>query len=377
MLLIEQVRRIKNEENLVEDTNTYTQSSETDWVTKKTHSITLSAEKLIVVRWITGWYCSTSGTKSYGASRCLINNTPLISTGYKYGTNSGSWNEEQIESFIKLGSGTYTFDFQISASLIESGSYGIRIRDIYIGVIDFADTDIESGDSGDVNIDAGTEASVISKSFTAPSSRELAVGPIKKLNMIVIVNGLLDGSASSKMKDPDEPNDTDIINWKIYVNGIQQEWTFRRNDYQTDNPSYAEGAYGRLEYQLDPAASYTVEVKAYNGFAISKTVRAYLSIIYSPWVLTDSMLEPVTLDFPQGSTLYVTLEPLSRNPTKNVKIGKKRAVSFGDSTDYYSTASGTDILAHNYTFETVEIGNCQLFISGYGGCVSMIGVDVR
>jgi hypothetical protein len=83
------------------------------------------------------------------------------------------------------------------------------------------------------------------------------------------------------------------------------------------------------------------------------------------------------MDFPQGSTMYVVLEPLNLNPTKNLKLGRVRGVSFGDSTDFYSTSSGTGIQSWNYTFETVEVSNCLLNISGEGGCISILAVDVR
>ena len=96
-----------------------------------------------------------------------------------------------------------------------------------------------------------------------------------------------------------------------------------------------------------------------------------------PWIIPNSEDEPVELDFPDGSTIYIILEPLNSDPTKTIKLGKKRFVSFGDSTDYYSTASGTGILSWNYTFELVPVKNCILKIGGYGGCISVVGVDVR
>jgi hypothetical protein len=95
-----------------------------------------------------------------------------------------------------------------------------------------------------------------------------------------------------------------------------------------------------------------------------------------PWILIDSH-QPLTLDFPQGSTLYLVMEPLTADATKTVKLGWPRFISFGDSTDYYSTASGTGILPWNYTFESVEVKNVGLFVGGYGGCISVIAVDVR
>ena len=109
----------------------------------------------------------------------------------------------------------------------------------------------------------------------------------------------------------------------------------------------------------------------------AKTVYAYMTVIMSPWVIGDKDVKPVSMDFPQGSTLYVMLEPLGLNPTKNVKIGKVRAYSIGDSTDFYLTSSGTNILQHNYTFEEVKSAKVELLVNGLGGCIRSIGVDFR
>ncbi len=73
----------------------------------------------------------------------------------------------------------------------------------------------------------------------------------------------------------------------------------------------------------------------------------------------------------------MTLEPLDKDPTKNSKIGKVRAVSYGDATDFYSTASGTGILSHTYTFEIVAVSDVSVFVNGFGGCISLVGVDER
>jgi hypothetical protein len=70
-------------------------------------------------------------------------------------------------------------------------------------------------------------------------------------------------------------------------------------------------------------------------------------------------------------------ESLDADPTKNSKIGKVRAVTYGDATDYYSTATGTGILSHIYTFELVEIGSVTLTVNGLGGCISLVGLDDR
>jgi len=62
-------------------------------------------------------------------------------------------------------------------------------------------------------------------------------------------------------------------------------------------------------------------------------------------------------------------------PTKTIQLGYVRAWDLGY--NYYSIASGTGILSRNYTFESVEVSSCTLIISGLGGCISIIAVDVR
>jgi hypothetical protein len=96
-----------------------------------------------------------------------------------------------------------------------------------------------------------------------------------------------------------------------------------------------------------------------------------------PWIIPAEEYEPLTLDFPQGSTLYVSTEPLEVNPTKTVKIGKVRFISFGDSTDFYYINSGTDVLDSSYTFETIEVSRIIMIVSGEGGCIATLGVDIR
>jgi len=119
-------------------------------------------------------------------------------------------------------------------------------------------------------------------------------------------------------------------------------------------------------------ANHTFQIVKDNANTI-----VHISVIGCPWLLLNDNRQPISLDFAQGSTLYIVLEPLNENPTKYLKIGKKRAVSFGDSTDYYSTASGTGILSHSYTFETVEVGEALMLVKGFGGCISILGVDER
>jgi hypothetical protein len=184
---------------------------------------------------------------------------------------------------------------------------------------------------------------------------------------------------SNSPKNTSESDDTSKLNWKLFWGASQTSWTDRANDWgtTTDNGSYGVGAYARYSVAFDPATQYNLIIKVSNTIASSRTVRAYVKVIICPWIIANSEYNPVDMDFPQGSTMYVVLEPLNLNPTKNLKLGRVRGVSFGDSTDYYSTISGTGIQSWSYTFETVEVSNCLLNISGEGGCISILAVDIR
>jgi hypothetical protein len=65
------------------------------------------------------------------------------------------------------------------------------------------------------------------------------------------------------------------------------------------------------------------------------------------------------------------------NETKSVKVGKPRGIDWGDSASYYYVNSGVDILTSSYTFDVVDITKAVLYVTGVGGCVGIIAVDVR
>jgi len=157
----------------------------------------------------------------------------------------------------------------------------------------------------------------------------------------------------------------------VSVDAVAQSWQFKRETQDAGDDCNCYGsAFGKINVVVTAGSSHAITIAGGAG-------THYISVVFTPWVLATASFEPLSLDVPQGSTIYITEEPLFTNPTKTVKIGKVRVVSFGDSTNYYYTNSGVDILASNYTFETVEIDECILTVSGYGGCISIIGVDVR
>jgi len=373
MLLVEQVRKLANEENLVKDTNTYSSDVGANWQDKVTHSITLTEQKYVVVRYLARFYSSEGSGHNYeGNQRCLLNGTPIVSSGNVAGASHTE--DRYREAFLKLPAGTHQFKFQ-QAVLQRELTAQVQLKEINIGVFDFADLAVENGGDS-VNIAAGTESTVVSKLITAPASRSLCVGSINKCMLVVIVDGMVSGEAVSKMKNIGESNETDKINWKIYVNGEQKSWTSRQ-DAASGN-SIAENAYGRLCMAVNPGSNITIEIKAYNGFSTAKTAQAYVSIICTPWICGDTAHEPLTLDFPPGSTVYVVLEPFTQdNANKTVGLGKQRAVSFGDNTDYYASSTGSGILQFSHTMDVTHVEGCRLLINGFGSCVGIIGVDVR
>jgi hypothetical protein len=371
MLLSEMVRRIADEEQLVYDTSNYDSPSEVlhDWTTRVTKNITLSKQKLVYVEWDTYAY------NGDGAGRVLLDSTPLLATGY---VDYGQTVTRKV--FLVLPAGSYSFEFQTACWSAGTGGY-VRITNIRIAAFNFSDLDSHNYDSGNILIPrTSTFQDVISETFTTPEARTLPIGTIKKYTALIFV--YVENVDVDLRRDKWLTSyELNYFAWRLQIDGANQTLTESKNDAgaDTSNESYGVGAYAKLVKVLDPNTSYTFKVQCSNYMAdgASHTVRAIVKIVLCPWIIPDAEYEPVTLNFPQGSTLYIVLEPLNDNPTKSVKIGKKRGVSFGDLTDYYYTASGTDILQADYTFESVEVESCSLLISGDGGCISIIAVDVR
>jgi hypothetical protein len=362
MQLAEQVRDLLAEENFLNQGPYVEQTVTADWTTKTTQSVVLTSTKTLLVAFKAELFGITVGN-----ARVCVDGVPIVSAGLMNGTTGFV---VEREAYITLVAGTYSFTFQLAKS---SGN-AVRLTYASIGVVSFSDLAKSDGDAT-VSVPATSTATIITKVLTSSAVRTTPLGNIKKHNCIVIVNGLnaSDGTCTSKMSG----TTADRLSFRIYVNGVEKSWTEAVDDVQTTVPANGEGAYGRYEFVADLNTEYTIEVKCYNGFAVAKNARAYISIVICPWILIAAENEPFSIDVSQGSTLYVMLEPLSRNPTKYIKLGKVRSKSFGESTDYYSSSNGVDILAWTYNFETVKPESCNLVAYGFGGCISHIAVDVR
>ena len=95
MLLFEQVRNLKNEQNLVSDSDVHKYKDVAhDWTTRISKSITLTESKVVLLRY-TGIIGNESSTSYYiyGNVRVLVDNVIVSAMGYK-GKDAGSWQEQ-------------------------------------------------------------------------------------------------------------------------------------------------------------------------------------------------------------------------------------------------------------------------------------------
>ena len=367
--LPETVRLIEKEEELVNDTSTYNSPAEVDhdWTTRATKNIVLVTASIVYIKWVMD-PCS-----AHGASRVLANGVPVVSTG-AYG-DGGTLRK----IYLILAAGNYSIEFQ-TAMWWHAGSGHMSIYDIFIATLDFSDRNTDyTNISGSASIADGANADIINQNITVPLARKLAVGAIKKVTVIITAICYADDNRENEMLNVGESTTAGRSGFKISVDDAQENWDDKRVDFdaETGYPTYGEGSFGRLIYVADAGDTINVKVNAENLPGGALIHRAYLQVVMCPWIIPNEEYEPLALDFAQGSTLYLKTEPLESNPTKSVKIGKKRFVSFGDSTDYYYLHSGVDILESSYTFESVAVSKVLLFVSGYGGCISFIGVDIR
>jgi hypothetical protein len=373
------VRKIRGEALLLSDGTVYEQRTTTDWVTKTTKTLTLDEDALIHFEFQVKYYGEQSSNTYLGGNvRMLVDNVPVFSTGELYRYQGGGITTLTLSGFLYLSAGQHIFAFQISVFRNNNPSTQyIQFYNIKIRKLKFSDTQYLMVDSGSKSAANAAEITVTDLNITLPA-RKLAVGRIKQypVRIMVYVEGV--NNRCSVLKNPGESDDSGKLNWKIFINNTQASWTDRSGDSvspMTDNIGYSEGARGYYEAYLGAEQTVNIKVKVYNAVGSSQTVRAVVSVVACAWIIGSGSYEPISLMFPQGSTLYLVLEPLSGDPTKTIQLGKPRAWDLGY--NYYSTASGTGILSWNYTFESVEVSSCALIISGLDGCVSIIAVDVR
>jgi hypothetical protein len=207
----------------------------------------------------------------------------------------------------------------------------------------------------------------------------LPIGTVKKYTLYAFFYLHKENFRESIILNSGEAVVAGRLNFRVYIDNVQQTMDAEVEDYNAvaANASFGEGCYGMLAVPVTAASTIALKLTLEDEVGTGGYSYYYVRYILCPWIIPNESYEPVSLNFPVGSTLYLSTEPLDANPTKTHKIGKARIVSFGDTTDYYDTDSGVGILPLSYTFETIEPTSIQLFIAGFGGCISLVGVDLR
>ncbi|MEM2921746.1 MAG: hypothetical protein QXF26_05450 [Candidatus Bathyarchaeia archaeon] len=374
MLLAEMVRKPISEANLVTDTGSYSSSGNHDWQDRVSKNITLTEGCYIHVKWTTTIESSTSTYA--GQSRVLVDGVPVAASGASW--SYGSQYNVTREFYLYLAAGNHTLTWQSCMS--SSTAKIVTVKDIYVWRARLEDCEREQASGTGVSLVNGAETTVINNYVITPAApRPIPVGLTKQGRLVIRCFMGATSRRDSYPKNPGEANAN--LSWKLYINGTQVSWTVRYNDdtgIPTTNPTYGCGCYAYYDTVYTHGVNVTVKVACYNATGGDRSGGfCYLDVFMCPWLIPATAYEPVTIEAPQGSTLYLVLEPFSSNPTKTVKYGYVRWVTFGDTTDYYSTASGTGILTWSYTNELVYPNKVSLTITGDGGCISMIGCDVR
>ncbi len=370
MLLGEQVRQIVDEIAHANDTAHYDSASAVhDWQTRVSKTVTLTKTSLVFVSW------DTYAHNGYGAGRLLIDSVPVASSG---AVELGVTTTRRL--MLLLAAGTYTFTFQSSMDTVGSPGY-IRIENVVIGSFVFSDMTGDTLDGGAVSCGNAATTTLLNEDITVPETRNLAVGTIKKYVVFVVFYMTNTYQRLDYVKDAADSNTASAFNFKIFWDDVQGDWTEKANDVLTTsvNPTYGIGAHGIAVLSLDADQVKNLKVKVYQSTGATRSCRVYARVFVCPWVFPLSgTFEPLTLDFPPQSTLYVTTEPLGVDSNKDIKLGRGRGVSFGDSTDYYDTNGPTaGIVMYDYTFQSIKVSDMCLFFDGLYTCISYAGVDLR
>jgi hypothetical protein len=333
-LLPEMLRILSDESNLINVATSYNVVSAAYATIHDYGDVTLSKAGLLLIKFTAG---PSSGT---GYFRIRVGAT-LYAYACKLATTT------TCSFIVYLDAGTYG----ILAEAAGAGGITNYIHDFQAGFANFSDL------TGEV---LAAYVGAIAKTTTV---RVTPVGDIKNTVYCVTVHAVTAGAQTNL----ENPGDALTNGVQILIDGVQQSWSER---YQGDVNGMAAG--GKLYVAASAGVSHSITVTEDNA-ATDETV----SVAVCPWILPPVAFEPVEFSFSGGSTVYVVTEPLNVDVSKSVKIGKGRAVSFGDATDYYYASSGTGILISSYTFEAVKVGGNIMAVSGFGGCISVVAVDLR
>jgi len=333
VMLLENVRNLSRESNLIDNGTDYTLTS-SGWATLHDYgNIALYNELNLVVFSVK---FSVGGSQRYARLK--------IGSYYVWGKND-------------VAIATYT-----GIACLPSGLYDVLLegRDDSGGSVTVDRLQVGKAFLSDAT-GYGLTSYASAITLRTPARNNLPCGPLKNAMFMVRVWASTGGAQTNF----ENPGDSLTNGVSLAVDGVQVSWSVRDQDAGSIGNACAT-YYGSLSV----VASHTFTISKDNG---GTTV--HITVYVNPWLLGNATHEPVTLCFAERSTLYVTMEPLDADPTKTGKLGKTRAVTFGAATDFYDTQSGTGIKVFSHTFTDLKPSETMFLVDGLGGCISNIGVD--
>jgi len=358
---------------VVYDNSGYAILTKQDWAPIVSKNITLEKDMLVYLR-----VKVTAGSDAYGAVRVRDNNGNNLLT-------TGGLNNETVERevLIPMSAGSYTLYFQ--GACWQRTSTNITLDEIEVGFVNFANLVKAHYHASSIYVDDGQTVSLINQQFTMPSGNTPA-GQFNEVPLYVIAVVQADEFRGTKMLHSDESPPSGKCGAKLWVDNVAQDWHSRYNDYDdgdVNNFSYGEGSFAITRLLKDAGDQFYITLKGGNNSGGSVNMTADVWVIACPWLIPGGWSEPISLDFPIYSTLDIVLEPLLDNSSiAAVYLGKQRVKSFGTSTDYYDSASGSgEIIYFSHTFEKIKPSALKLLFycggSLWATCISSIMVDVR
>jgi hypothetical protein len=343
-MLSEMVRDLSAETVLLDVATTFTRNAAT-WGTLHDYGNIILAENSLVLLEYTATMAHAGTTGKCCAHKVKIGASYV--SGFQYDAYPST---DDVAVLLWLNAGTYDVLVEGVGDYQNSGNYHeMDISNFKISLVKFHDTNDASCSS------LAAYAGIITKKITV---RNTPLGPLSKGFMHIQI--MTENGAAAAVLPTVSVDGGGALGW---------DWSKTTQVAGSYNDSYG-SVCGRMEVALSAGANHTVAISGGTG-------THYISVVFSPWILPTAAAEVISLNFPQGSTIYLTTEPLLTNPTKYVKLGKPRAISFGDATDYYYNTSGTGILTATYTFEAVALLGNILYVYGWGGCISIIALDAR
>jgi hypothetical protein len=347
----EQERKIGEEVQLIDIPNQFTFPT-TYGTVHDYGNITLAKAGLVAVNFS---IFQEYGVFSY-QTRLSVGGIPFVATGARISGPSGSGVVGNYHAIAFLAAGTYNVLLEGKSS--DAGKH--KVQNFKLGYGNFQDL-------------SGTTLAAYTAPLTVNTlSRATPLGTLARTTLYIRLTATTAGAVTNL----ENVGDALTNGVSVAIDGAQVSFIER---FQDSDASYLNAASGLITQSYSAGADHTVAVSKRNAATIVN-----IDVVACPWILGTTADYPKTqfpfpvsaLAVPQGSTLYVMLEPLSASVDKFIAVGKSRLVSHGITRDYYQSDTSAEIQVFSYTFEIVDAATACIVTNGVGGCISYIGVDL-